>query len=210
QERVRSVPAVSRVGPAGRRSRRVRPLPEELEGCGDRAWLFGQEVEHAERRDDQLVRCLEFGRVVFPRLRQGDERLVYARQVTVGLAISTCDALYRFARGIVGNEMAHELRRKMRSRRGMPRQVRENRARLLHTLLRVALSENRLWTRFVQRLAELEAAGFTLCEGAARASDRPAGERSGEGGHVRLGVPSVHAQRVELEDFPREIFIDVE
>ena len=60
QQCVRPVPMRRRVRPPCGRARRVGTLSEQLERRSDLARLGRHEVEHAQARHDQLVRCLEF------------------------------------------------------------------------------------------------------------------------------------------------------
>src|SRR5688572_17019530 len=91
----------------------------------------------------------------------------------------------------------------------MLREIRKHCARLRDTGLTVASTEDHLRARlmrsFVERkLAELAAAGKAI------GADRPAGERAGERRDVLLRVAAVDAERMQLENFPRQILVDPE
>jgi len=45
---------------------------------------------------------------------------------------------------------------------------------------------------------------------AANVADGPTGQRPRECSHIRLRVAAAHAERVQLQNFPRKIFVDVE
>ena len=97
------------------------------------------------------------------------------------------------------------------------RQVLEDGLTLLHAVVGVALAQQALRARLVEHLAEEEFAGLAAVEAEAReapalvlAADRPAGDGLGEGGDVGLRVSAVDAERVQLEDFARQVFVDVD
>ncbi len=120
-------------------------------------------------------------------------------------------------RRIVGDEVTRQLGRDMPRGLRPLRQILENGLTLLHAVFGVALAQQALRARLVEHLAEEELARLAAVEAETRetpalvlAADRPAGNGLGEGGDVGLGVAAVDAERVQFEDFARQVFVDVE
>ena len=90
------------------------------------------------------------------------------------------------------------------------RQIRQHRLALADTLLGVRLAQDDLWTRLVQIVAEIKAAGLSARKPALAPADRPPRDDLRETGYVGLAVAAVDSQGVQLEDFSRQIFIDAE
>ena len=131
------------------------------------------------------------------------------RQVAVAVAERLGDALDRVRRRLVGNEMPRKFGRDVPRGRGMLGKVGQHCARLRNARLTVARAHDRLGAWLVRgvverELAELAAAGKPV------GADRPARECTRESGDVLLRVAAVHAERVQLENFARQVLVDAE
>ena len=90
------------------------------------------------------------------------------------------------------------------------REIGEHRLALGVALLRVDPAEKGFRAGFVQIVAKVKSARSAARQPALAAADRPSRDDLREAGDVLLGVPAIDSERVQLEDFPCQIFIDPE
>src|SRR5947209_20326947 len=90
--------------------------------------------------------------------------------------------------------------------RWMARDVRECRTALSGVFLVIGASEHNLLARFVRIGVEDEGSGFA--KSAQAAGKCPAGDNARERRHVRLRIAAVHAERMQFENFAREVFVE--
>ena len=81
--------------------------------------------------------------------------------------------------------------------------------RLIGARVAVALAQHSACAAFMRHFDKGRAARLVLCKAshARQVRDRPTRQRAREFGDVFLCVPAVDAQRVQLEDLAREVFI---
>ncbi len=115
--------------------------------------------------------------------------------------------------GSIGDKMPGELAGNVLRGRGRGGEIVQYRKRLLFAGLIVLPVHDRPCSRLVQRLAkhELSGRGGIIALGtrthAAHRADAPAGQRTGELGHVVLVVAAAHAERMQLHDLAGEVLV---
>src|SRR5215510_14308982 len=102
--------------------------------------------------------------------------------------------------------MARELARHMRRGGGMAGESGEHAAALIKTGVGIGLAHDalRAWLMHVRIKRELAATRRILH----RVNNAPAGNDLGEARYVVLGVDRANAERMQLQDLAREIFIE--
>ena len=162
-------------------------------------------------RHQIIRRRLELRRLIGPCLGRVDQRRIDRREIAATLQIGLSQTLDHCRRWIVGDEMARQLHSEMPRRLGCQGQITQHGFALLHAILRVALLEYRLCSWLMNRRAEHKSPrpdtiALTI-QLIGTATQRPTRDHLGKVGHVGLGIAAVDPQRVQLENFPRQIFV---
>src|SRR5262249_14462247 len=101
----------------------------------------------------------------------------------------------------VGNKAHGQLARDEFGRGRMMRQQVEHLLAFLFALLADALPEDELWSRLMSALVEVEGSALL------RLFDAPPGQDLRQLGDVLLGVAAIDAERMQLHDFARVVFV---
>ena len=192
------------VGPACRCRRPPQRLAE-LIGQAQHFLRLGLEREAAHDGHEEIVGRQHFGRLGLPGLRRLHERPGHGRQVSAGPEKRRLEALDEARGRIVRYEVPRELLSDVACRGSVRRQI----AKHVHAgalpAVRVALAQHRPVAGFVARRGKEELAGFR--RGIGKIADRPAGQNARQVGDIVLRVAAADAQRVQLQDFARQIFV---
>jgi hypothetical protein len=118
---------------------------------------------------------------------------------------------------IVRDEMPRELRAHVPRGPRVHREIPQDALALLQSIVGITLPEQLLRAGLMEHLAEQEFTGRAVIEAEAReaavhvlAADRPAGDRLRERRDIGLRVSAIHAERVQFEDFTREVLVDIQ
>src|SRR5262245_9251149 len=115
------------------------------------------------------------------------------------------DALDALNGRVVRDEVARKFPGEMVCRRGVAAEICQDCQGLAFSRLWIGLPQQCLRSRLMQLLAEEVAARCATGEPPFAAADRPSRKNLGEGCDVRLGIAAVDSQRVQLEDFTRQV-----
>ena len=140
-----------------------------------------------------------------PGLRRFHERPGHGRQVSAGLEKRGLETLDELRGWIVRHEVPRELLSDVACRGAVRRQI----AKHVHAgdlpAVRIVLAQHCPVSGFVARRGKEELAGFRC--GIGKIADRPAGQNACQAGDIVLRIAAADAQRVQLQDFAREIFV---
>ena len=201
----RATPRCRRKSPsapaAATTARRARPAPARM-----RTMSPGS-PGRTQRRDDPFARPLDLGLLRRPGFGRRDQRLRHLLEVAVGVEKTLRQPIDERRRRVVGNEMARQLGRDVLRRRRMTREVGEHRAPLLDAVVgdKRCRSPSARRARARAAMKTNSPPWFGIRHGR---QDRPAGQDLGEIGDVGLGVDGAHAERVQFEDFAREVLVE--
>ena len=231
QQRVGIGPLLRLVAKPLGRLRRPDGMPE-LSKHGHRRVADLVRVERAKHSHQPVLRRAELARAVAPRLGQIDERGRHRAKIAVGVAKHPGDAIDRRRGRLIAHEMGDELRRQEPRGRRVTHERANHALSLFDARFVISRAEHGFRSGLVQHFLKRESDAAvrvrrrrhgpvpTLADGPASAlrhhhllrttrdtADRPSRENLRELLHVLLRVAAVDAQRVQLEQLARVVFV---
>ena len=150
---------------------------------------------------------------LLPRFRRLHERAIHGWQIAVAVAEGFSESFHYRCGRYVADEMPRQFGGDEARGTAVPREIAEHRNALLGARLGVGLADHLLRARFMRIRVEnekivrhpiLEAFETKPFE---RRRNLPARDHARESGDVRLRVPTINAEGVQLQDFSREVLV---
>ena len=189
----------------GRRLAAVERHPELLHRLHQRLRVHDGRARSSNGRDDELERGLHLGAIRLSReeLRRGDDDARHFAQVALRVEKLLRRAVDERLGRLIGDEALRQLEGDVaRGVRVLRQHVQDAFALFLAAAFREIRAEDHLLARVVHLGTEQEAAAH------ARLIDRPARERARDLDDVLLGVAAVDAERVQLHQLTRVVFVE--
>ena len=190
---------------SARRRRPPERLPQSVSRLHEKPAIAPGKPGGTQAGDVPFARALDLGLFRRPGLRCVDERLGDRPQVALGLDKAVRQPVDQRVRRLVRNEMAHKLGRDMSCRRWMTREIRQHRPALLEAGIAIGFSEHGLGAGLVHAAVEEKLAAMLGI--AVGRQDGPAGDDLREIRHIVLGIDRAHAERMQFQNFAREVLV---
>ena len=193
------------IGKSVRPGRRPQRLAQQIEAAEIAAGIVRNARQQPPGRDQEFVRAAHLGQRRLPGLVGIHQRHRQRLEVAVGFAEHVLQPRHQRRRRIVGDEMAGEFGGDEFRGRGMARDIGQRRFALRDAVVLIDLAEQPLRPRLMRIGIEHEAAG--RAELSLPPGKGPAGDDARQRGDVVLRIAAADAERMQLHDFAREIFV---